>query len=250
MPKDKKLEQLKNILDIIDNSITKEEFLKAFENVVKLVEKTNAQSVKDMNGVKDLFLKMEGKLKSENKSDITSLKGEVERLFNKAHREQVDDLNFVKDTVKDNIKDTEKRLTKDFTSMLPEEFIHPSPEAHRDELESFKGKERLNMSAIDGLIEALEEIKEQRLGKSGGGTSAMGVRWALGRINNTETPTGLVNGTNKVYTVLNEIHTVFSFGINGMVIHSDEYTIAGRKITFGTALPAALSGKSFEIIYV
>ena len=65
----------------------------------------------------------------------------------------------------------------------------------------------------------------------------------------TETPSGLINGNNKVYTVLHSINNIFSFAINGEYIDSAEYSVAGNQITFGTALPSVLSGLPFEVKY-
>jgi len=65
----------------------------------------------------------------------------------------------------------------------------------------------------------------------------------------TETPNGDINGSNKSYTVLRTINTIFSFAINGTFIHPDEYSTTGDTITFSTALSADLSGTNFTIIY-
>lgn len=66
----------------------------------------------------------------------------------------------------------------------------------------------------------------------------------------TETPSGLINGSNVTYTTTNTITTVLNFHINGMYIHPGEYTTTGTTITFLTALDASLSGTGFTIVYV
>ena len=66
-----------------------------------------------------------------------------------------------------------------------------------------------------------------------------------------ETPSGLVNGSNKTYTVTNTITTVLNFAINRQYLHpTEDYTFSGTTITMITALPASLSGKPFTITYV
>ncbi len=70
----------------------------------------------------------------------------------------------------------------------------------------------------------------------------------------TETPSGLINGSNTSYTVLNSINNIFSFAINGQYLHPyngtiGDYTFSGSTITFHTALPSALSGTPFTIVY-
>lgn len=65
----------------------------------------------------------------------------------------------------------------------------------------------------------------------------------------TETPTGLVDGSNKTYTTAHTITTVYSFAINGQFLHPADYSAVGTTITFVTALPVELSGLPFTIIY-
>lgn len=73
----------------------------------------------------------------------------------------------------------------------------------------------------------------------------------------TETPSGLINGSNTTYTTLHTITSIFSFAINGQYLHpqdiaagTGDYTFTGSTITFLTALPAALSGTAFTIVYM
>lgn len=65
----------------------------------------------------------------------------------------------------------------------------------------------------------------------------------------TETPTGAINGSNLVYTVLHDITTVFSFAINGQFIHPNEYTATGNEITFNSPISADLAGTNFTLVY-
>ncbi len=65
----------------------------------------------------------------------------------------------------------------------------------------------------------------------------------------TETPTGLINGVNKIYTTVNTITTVIGMWYNGEFIHPAEYVVSGAGFTMGTALPV-ISGAAFTISYV
>lgn len=65
----------------------------------------------------------------------------------------------------------------------------------------------------------------------------------------TETPGGVIDGSNKSYTTVHTINNIFSFAINGQYIDSGQFTVLGSTITFSTALPLALSGTAFEIKY-
>lgn len=67
----------------------------------------------------------------------------------------------------------------------------------------------------------------------------------------TVTPTGAIDGVNKIYTVQFAIHTVFNFILNGEDIDSSQYTLSadGLTITFTNPLPQPLAGTPFEIVY-
>lgn len=106
-----------------------------------------------------------------------------------------------------------------------------------------------NTSKIEELEKEIEELKKIRV--RGGGTSSMGVAQAFKWILKTEQPTGLINGSNTEYTVKNTIFAVLSFSLNGETIAQlPNYTISKNKIIFSVALPAAYSGKDFEIKYI
>lgn len=64
-----------------------------------------------------------------------------------------------------------------------------------------------------------------------------------------ETPTGAINGSNKVYATTHAVTTVINFAINGQYIHPAEYSAVGTTITFVTALDSSLSGTGFTITY-
>lgn len=65
----------------------------------------------------------------------------------------------------------------------------------------------------------------------------------------SETPGGLINASNKVYTTAHGITTVINLAINGQYIHPAEYSAVGTTITFVTALDSSLSGLPFTIVY-
>lgn len=72
----------------------------------------------------------------------------------------------------------------------------------------------------------------------------------------SETPTGLINGSNTSYTTTHTMNTVLSFAINGQMLQPDtasqtnDFSYSGTTITMHTALPISLSGTAFTIVYV
>ena len=98
--------------------------------------------------------------------------------------------------------------------------------------------------------EEIEELKLRPIGR-GGGTSAIGVAQAFKYIAHTEALTGAINGSNKTYTVKVDIWWIAGFTLNGEnIAELPNFTFANKVITFSSALPAAYSGKDFEIKYI
>ena len=137
----------------------------------------------------------------------------------------------------------------------PKDFVHDTALIIRDKLETLKGKERLDRTAVAGIYELEKKLEDKidalprgRLG--GGGITDVGVQSSLGRIVKTETPSGAINNVNTTYTVSQPIYAVLSFSINGQVISDREYTISNRTITMARALDNSLAGTNFRITYV
>ncbi len=129
-----------------------------------------------------------------------------------------------------------------------EEDLPKLGSAVRDSLELLEGDDRLDKKAIKGLDEEFASIRNL---PRGGGVSALGVRQAFKYIFHTEQPSGLIDGSNTVYTVQNSIFAVISFSINGeTVAQLPNFTVSGRTITFSTPLPADYSGSDFECKYI
>lgn len=110
---------------------------------------------------------------------------------------------------------------------------------------------------IMGDIEELEkkydelEKKLSRIGASNGGVTNMRIQQAFKYILHTEAPVGAIDGVNTTYTVSQPIFAILSLSLNGEVVAQlPNYTITGKTITFSTALPAAYSGKDWEIKYI
>ena len=268
-----------------EDVLTKEEFVKAFENVIKQVleveKKLTARidgktdsAVRALNTLEKEFARVIQQAKADSDSSLAGFKRRtfeaINSIFQKNRVNQK--LNSILERHLSKIKEIDNKLKEVDVKMsqvrdgkdVDEEVIvdkvlkklpepkEDTPEKIRDKLESLRGEERLDQSAIRGLEEQINELKEQinKLPRMGGGVTDMGVTFSLGRVVKTETPSGAIDGSNKTYTVNHDIHAILSFGINGMVIHDDEYTVSKRTITFNEPLPATLSGKSFTIVYV
>lgn len=159
--------------------------------------------------------------------------------LNKALKEQQQGMNLVYDklaTLKPGEKgepgkDADPKAVADLVvGMLPD-------------VESLEG-------GIERLEKEIEELKKRPVGR-GGGTSAIGVAQAFKYIGKTESVQGTIDGVNTEFTVNHDIFYVFGFTLNGeQIAEIPNFSYKGRTITFNSAIPAAYSGKDFEIKYV
>lgn len=107
------------------------------------------------------------------------------------------------------------------------------------------------ISSADGVSIVLPWVDPitHRLLTTGGGSGSVTVY--------TETPVGLINGSNTTYSTIHAITSIFSFAINGQFLHpqdiaagTGDYTFTGSAITFLSALPSSLSGTAFTVTYM
>lgn len=230
--------------DFASHFITKRDFLNAFEQAVKILVDTKKRHEMELSLIKDTFdslLKKADELRSNDSKDLKGQFADFEkRLMGKIETR----LAQIKDG--EDGDDGEDADEEAIIEAVLKRVVIPKPE-----------DKELSVDDIEGLREELDKLKPTMVqrarglfGGTVGGYSDNHVKFALGRLVQTETPSGDIDSVNKEYTVKNHIHTVLEFGINGMVIHDNEYTIAGNKITFTTAIPAGLSGLTFRIRYL
>lgn len=123
----------------------------------------------------------------------------------------------------------------------------------------------LKVEHVDGLTGSLRQLRDHlKLGgfRGGGDTVAAGTNVTITTANGvktisatggaatiyTETPSGLIDGSNKTYTTVHAINTVIGLWYNGEFIHPAEYVVAGAGFTMSTALPS-ISGGALTISY-
>ena len=124
------------------------------------------------------------------------------------------------------------KMVAEMRAMLPEV---ETAEIVRDKLESLPDGEKLSIQAIQDLADILEELKKKRGNITGGGginVGALSIHFI-----DDETPTGTVNGSNKVFTTNLTPATgslkVYRGGTRQRV--TEDYTLSGRTITFTIA---------------
>jgi len=116
-------------------------------------------------------------------------------------------------------------------------------------IDYFDGKDGESYDPKD--IESLREDLARTKKLKGGGTSAMGVAQAFKYIAHTEKPVGLINGTNKEFTVSKNIWWVAGFTIsNQQIAELPNFTYVGKTITFVEAIPIEYATRDFEIKFI
>ncbi len=248
-----RIKKLQDLLKLVSEGLTKEEFEKSFKAILdiilKIEKKNDGRFAATLEDLKEKIKKAI----AQSESETDDLKSQLMGSIDSALKEQELGLNFIRDKVR-KIKEGKDGYTpikgKDYFDGLPGKNGNDgSPDTPEQILDKISGLlEIKDIKDLEKELEELRKIKTQRIG--GGGTSDLGVAFSLARIIRTETPSGTINGVNKVFTVSTAINAILSFGINGMVIHDNEYAYSGATITFTTAIPADLSGTTFRIVFV
>lgn len=231
--------------------LSRGDFDKAFKRLIDAVravrtemvetgEKNNAAAVKEMEKkVAEAFV------------TIRSAESIFKEINNKAVAEMKSDARTTMRMVEQGMKDIEAKIPDEFdaSELMDEiqsvrEAIPKIPEIPKE----FDATEI--MGELEEHEREIEELKKRPAGTGGGVTNARIIQ-AMKYILKTEAPVGDIDGANTTYTVSQPIFAVFAFSLNGEVITQlPNYTIAGNTVEFSSALPAAYSGKDFEIKYV
>lgn len=248
----KNAQKMERLMSMMDNeSLTREEFTKSFQQVLDLVKKLMERNEVALQRIEETYQALLNKAGTDNEGALSDLRKQVDGLF------VGEKVSGMEQRVMDAISKIENRMAsmhdgmdgmqgergergeagKKPNAIEIQQAVFPLMEAYKEEL-----KKELD-----------EKIKKIPRGTVGGRFGAIGdghVAQSFGRMFQSATPTGDIDGVNTTYTVPNPINQVISFAINGMVIHDNEYTASGRTITMTTAIPAGLSGTTFRIVYV
>lgn len=165
----KKLQKLLSAMD--ENSMTQEEFFKAFENVVKhvLTAEKNImdKNEKEISEMKEMHKKMCSEMESGNTEGFNSLKEEILNKFDKLFKDQQSGMNLMRDKIREikNGKDAdEEKIVKNVLSQIkipePQEIKPETPEETRDKLESIQNEpDKLKIEAIGYLRKEIDDLK-------------------------------------------------------------------------------------------
>lgn len=172
---------MEEIVALLNDGLTKSDFEEAFKIVIDSIKGLSNKNEVEFDAIRSTIDILAAKLASENETDLAEVKAECQKLMADMMKEQVSNLNFIKDKVK-RIK--EGKDGKDGTPGKDgQSIVGPAgadgkdapiktPQEVRDELETLEGDERLDKSAVKGIEQIEENIKQIELrpvGKGGGG---------------------------------------------------------------------------------
>jgi len=232
-----KLKKLEEMLKLLNEGLTREEFLDAFKKVLEIIVQIKNRNEQAVEMVEKTYSNLLGKVDTEKTSTLAEIRNEAKKKLDELLKTSQEkfwslDLNF--STQKEQI--IAEALTRIiFPEHKETEF---QPEELRDKLEILKGKERLDIKAIDGLDELIKEledkiVKSRKLGGGGFNYGTMNIHFL-----DDITPTGLVNGINKDFVLPHAPSPasslkVYKSGARQRI--TEDYTLSGLIITFNTA---------------
>ena len=234
----KKLEKLFSLMD--SDTLTKEDFVKAFENVVNVVLKIEKRNSEAIDLLEKTYSNLLEKIKNDHTSNLSDLKKEITAEY----KSKINLLDGKIATIKDGKDADETQIVKNVISQikLPEqkETILDNAEQIRDKLESLKSDERLDKNAIKGLDDLLKSgyMIEKPIFSFGGRRGSVLRKYSL---------TSQCNGVTKAFTLPIDTRDVLGvFGTQFPIQYdpSGDWTFEGRTLTLGASVGAPETGQT------
>lgn len=262
-----KLEKLQELIKIVNESPSKEEFLANFKIIVDLIKKLKQANKEEMASLDTKYSEIVSGIKENYNKDMAEVKKkaltycmqEMEKMMDN-HKEKMEKMEEKMNGMGDELRpkmveETMHLMTEKLTPMIPtveaiEKDLPKLGEPIRDSLELLEGDERLEIQAIKDLREELDELKKQinkRFAVGGGGGVGMHntTYYDLSSRLNGSTKTFSLPAMYKVIAVLNtSVPTVFR--------PTTDFTWTPTSITFTDEITASASlayGQTIIILY-
>lgn len=149
---ERNLKKLEELVKIVDEGLTKEDFVKSFEGVINFIKKIEAKNDVELQLLKETITKLGEKLESDASGGLERLKKEAQDTLST----QIARLNASYEA-KMGLVDARVAELKDGESITGpagkdgKDGSPDKPEEVRDKLEELKGDERLDASAVKNL---------------------------------------------------------------------------------------------------
>jgi len=267
---DKYTQKLKNFIQSIeDGGVSKDELIKSIEAIVSYVKEIKDNLSKDLDkeraNTESQLNDIDNSI-TELSTVIDNLRIHIDRCMSDMEDSSSEELAKMKELMDSEVSDLKEDIQEktNFRNLEERLTVLENEEDDTEEVdiidirnrfESLPEQEKLDKSAIRGLLDEIKrlekKIDDKQITSGTGGVTNLRIQQAFKYILKTESPTGTIDGSNTTYTVTQNIFAVLSMSINGETIAQlPNYTISGRTITFSSPLPSAYSGKDFEIKYI
>jgi len=249
---EKKLKKLKELLTIVNEGISNEDFVKSFNKVIEFVKKIDARNIKEFERLTQTITSLSKKLEKDGSETNDKLQrqitAELESLLRRFSSKSKE-LDIKMSEIKNGEDADEEKIVKDVLSQikLPEykETVLDGEEEIRKKILP------LEIEDIDGLQEELDKIKKQSSFISGGGGNASG-----GKIVRAYDLSSKLNGVLKTFSLPTfwRVISVHSSSFPNAFRPTTDYTTDGSAmtITFTSEIGAATTlatGQTITVIY-
>ena len=238
----KKLEKLFSLMD--SDTLTKEDFLKSFENVVSLVLKIEKRNSEAVELLEKTYSRLSEKVRDDYISSLSDFKKEFSKFVNTQIEKITESVDKKMKMVRDGKDADETQIIKNVISQikLPEqkEIILDNAGQIRDKLEILKGEDRLDKSAIRGLDDLLKSgyMIEKPIFSFGGRRGSV-----LRAVDLSSQCDGII----KAFTLPIDVRKVFGlFGTQFPVqfAPTGDWSVSGRTLTLGDSVGAPAIGQT------
>jgi hypothetical protein len=242
-------------------AVTPEDFSKSIKVLLELVKAIKQAVERNSDDSKNQNLALAKSVRSEIERVEERLNGllkknsdeyvKTKEVFNLSKKFE-GEIKTIKDMVlsidfSDHFSALEEKLTSSINSTemkIPNIQEIMKAEVIRGKLESLKGDERLDKTAIRGLEEEIKRLENTSRTVIGGGVRK--TQWAQQNL------TGTIDGVNRAFTFEGKVPMQYSERVFLNYVEMNpltDYVIAGRTITYTTAPDASLTGLPHIIRY-
>lgn len=250
------LTKLEQLLKLLDENVKKEDFDKAIEGILRIVVRQEEIIAKALEKLQETYGTAVNRVHSEHSSAYRDLRKQVNEAFvgetiskmKDEHGERMKTIDEKLKTIK-NGKDGHTPIKgKDYfdgTNGIDGNKIRAGEV--RDKLETLKGEDRLDKSAIKGLEEELKGIKKGVSGASTYGISG----GAKGRVHYYDL-TPQCNGVLKTFAVPLNFGIIGVFSTQAPINYRPmvDWTVGNRQLLLTSQVDAPQSGQTLWIAYI
>ena len=233
--------KFETLLNMFENSVTKTDFVAAFENLVKLVQQIEKRNIEAIDRMELLYKEVTNKINEKAEGSFLGLENKFNSASDKLDQDikaKMDEMNYQVSQLKSGKDADEEKIVEDVLNNLPAKDI-------RDKLEGLRGSDRLDKNAIKGLKESLDDLgKVQKGGGRFGG-------WGLVNTVRYADLSELLDGTTKVFAVPTHRRSVLLISSAMPFIYrlTTDYTDSGHKITMLNNVEALPYGQTLQFFY-